>query len=322
MTWQGVYDYARSTGDFAPVDAWYDTNVGRTSTEDLLDLGAGQFTVTSTELASRASSHPDHFFQEEYEFGMRWVITDVMTSNLRITSAGGLPLVVRQSTFPRRDASYLYAIHSPTTSPIHNLTVDHCDFDGENEPSGAFAVYMPSNDYVDDDTLVTYCKFLRFQSCVRGVFGTTMEYCLVSDLYYDAESHNTAASFRGGHSHARRNRVRPGSSGSSGINFYAEVSPGDDPEGYDFLSLIENMIHASESAVAVNFPDEDDPSILFSNPFTGMTRLASGNIIDTRFSNPTNWVPPGGSTGELISGSGIVGNLHWNLTSADDGSLP
>jgi hypothetical protein len=300
--WQDAYDSAYSTGSTTLVDAWYDANTGRTSEADLLDLG-GQVTVTTSFLTTNASSNPDHVFQE----GGRWIIQDVLCANFRITSAS-LPLTVRQCSIQRRGNTYLYAVHSPTTSPVHNIIIEDCTLDGEDEPSGAYAVYMPSNNSVDDDTIVRRCKIDRFQSGVRGVAGTTMEYCLVTDSYYFAESHNTAASFRGSHSRVYRNRVRPGITGSSGINFYAEVAHGDPPR-YDYIYMVENMIHASEALVAVNFPDGDDPGILYSDTFPGMTRICTGNIVDTRFSNPSLW-------------GTMSGNIHWDGSDADDGSLP
>jgi hypothetical protein len=319
--WQAAYTTAYTTGNYAPADNWYDTYTGRTSTETLLDLG-NQVTVTTSFLTTNASSNPTYVFQE----GGRWIIQDVHCSNFRITSTGGLPLTIRQCDIQRQGQIFNYCIHSPSSSPVHNIIVDHCTIDGEGVPDdatgNAFAVYMPSNNYVDDDTVVRYCKILGFQSGVHGVYGTSMDYCLTSDTHYFTESHNTSASFRGGHSRAYRNRVRPGATGSSGINFYAEVSPGDDPEGYDFVYCIENMIHATEATVTVQFPDEDDPSILFSDPFAGQTRVCTGNIVDQRFSNPGNWTPPGGSIGSLFEGSGISGNIHWDGSEADDGSAP
>ena len=287
--WEDLYNAL----DWDGLDLWYDANTGRTSTETLLDMGA-QMTVSSSFLATRNVSNPDNFFIE----GGRQYIQDVLCSNIRIT-AGITGLTIRQSQILRRGASYLYCIHAPSSVPSHDIIIEDCDIDGENIAS--FAVYFPATNYVADDIVVRRCKIHHFQSMVHATWGTTVDTCLIHDLFYLEGSHNTAMSFRGGQGKAYRNRIRPGTQGSSGINFYAEL----DTPDYNFLYLIENIIMATEADATVNFPERDEPpgdpcapgSVCFSALEPYMTRTATGNVVgqdpldpDTgRFSNSHLW---------------------------------
>lgn len=272
--WQDAYDIARTTGSRTEVDAWYDANCGRDSGDSLLDLG-GQVTVTTSWLNANLGN--GHVFLE----GGVWIIENVQCANLRISGANNV--LIRQCYLPRGEFSYLYAIHCPNSAPTfgHNIRIEHTTVDGNGNLR--FGVYFPAAYYSPDDIVVRYCDIYGQQGPIHAVRGVTSEYNLLHDQHYEAETHNTAASHRGGHCTFRRNRVRPGSTGSSGVNWYAESSP------YDNLHMVENLIDAPNAVVGCQFPDGDDPSILYSDLEPGMIRECRGNLIDTSFSNPELW---------------------------------
>jgi hypothetical protein len=267
--WEALY----AARDIAGLDDWYDANTGRRSTATLLDLG-GQVTVSQAWL--NANDGNGHVRQE----AGRWVIENVRCTNFRLVSVNNV--TIRNCVVNYTGSAY--AIHAPSTAPAHGIIIEDCTINGNNTDS--YAVYFPAASYVAHDIVTRRCNISGVQSAVHATRGHTVDTNLIHSLYYFSGSHNTAMSFRGGHGRAIRNRVRPGTTSASGINFYAELGP-----VYDFLFLTENIVDAPSASATINFPDGDDPSILYSDPFPGMTREAVGNVFKApaRFSNPNHW---------------------------------